>query len=383
MSATDDRRSSSLPRVAVDLRGSGRAAGRAYGERFAAEIARQVAAYEAVFDVLGMGANEVARRVETELLPPAEQVFQGYVDELRGRAEGAGVRFRDLFPLSCIEEVWSWVGPEKLRELEELAQGSGPAGHCTTFALRRDGRVLLGHNEDWSAVDLGTTMPLHDVTAADGTRFLSLQLVGVIPWGGLNSHGLTITANTLPTTDARAGVPNAFVLRRLLECRSLEEVWEHVRLAGRALGGYVLAGDARGRVWAMETSARQACRREVDTWTAETNNFTEESLQELGTRPVSEDSLGRLARAKELIASGWERGDELVDLARAVLADHGGDGGRALCVHADPAVAPALQDATIASIVYEPTARRMWAATGPACESTPEESGLPDEVAAG
>ena len=382
MSTTSAQRPS-LPRVAVDLRGSGRAAGRAYGERFAADIARQVAAYEAVFDFLGMGANEVARRAEAELLPPAEGAFPGYVDELRGRAEGAGVHFRDLFPLNCIEEVWSWVGPEKLRELEELAGGSGPGDHCTTFALRRDGRVLFGHNEDWSAVDLGTTMPLHDVTAADGTRFLSLQLVGVIPWGGLNSHGLTITANTLPTTDARAGVPNAFVLRRLVECRSLEEVWEHVRLAGRALGGYVLAGDARGRVWAMETSAGQAYRREIHTWTAETNHFTEESLQELGTQPVSEDSLGRLTRAEELIATGWRRGDDLFDLARAVLTDHGSDGGSALCVHADATVAPALQDATVASIVYEPAAGCMWAATGPACESTPEAFGLPEEVAAG
>lgn len=382
MSTRSDRRPC-LPRVAVDLRGSCRQAGRAYGERFAADIAGQVAAYEAVFATLGMGADEVGRRTEAELLPPTERAFPGYVDELRGRAEGAGVAFRDLFPLNCIEEVWSWVGPEKLRELEELADGSGPGGHCTTFALRRDGRVLFGHNEDWSAVDLGTTMPLHDVTAADGTRFLSLQLVGVIPWGGLNAHGLTITANTLPTTDARAGVPNAFVLRRLLECRTLEEVWEHVRLAQRALGGYVLAGDAGGRVWAMETSARRACRREIDTWTAETNHFTDESLQELGTQPVSEDSLGRLARAKELIEAGWTRGDDLFDLARGVLTDHGGDGGRALCAHADPNVAPALQDATVASIVYEPKARRMCAAAGPACESAPEPFELSEEVTAG
>jgi isopenicillin-N N-acyltransferase-like protein len=375
MSMTSDQRPS-LPRVAVDLRGSCRQAGRAYGERFAAAIARQVAAYEALFDVLGMGADEVARRAETELLPPAARVFPGYVDELRGRAEGAGVAFRDLFPLNCIEEVWSWVGPEKLRELEELAKGSGPGDHCTTFALRRDGRVLFGHNEDWSAMDLGTTMPLHEVTAADGTRFLSLQLVGVIPWGGLNSHGLTITANTLPTTDARAGVPNAFVLRRLLECRSLEQVWEHVRLAERALGGYVLAGDTRGRVWAMETSAGEACRHEIDAWTAETNHFTETSLQDLSPQPVSEDSLGRLARARALVAAGWARRDDLFDLARVVLADHGGDDGRPLCVHADPDVPPALQDATVASIVYEPTAKRMWASTGPACRSTPEAFGL-------
>ena len=382
MSMTSDQRPS-LPRVAVDLRGSCRQAGRAYGERFAADIARQVAAYGAVFGALGMGAEEVARRAEAELLPPAEHAFPGYVDELRGRAEGAGVAFRDLFPLNCVEEVWSWVGPEKLRELEELAKGSGPTGHCTTFALRRDGRVLFGHNEDWSAVDLGTAMPLHEVTAADGTRFLSLQLVGVIPWGGLNCHGLTITANTLPTTDARPGVPNAFVLRRLLECRSLEEVWDQVRLPGRALGGHVLAGDAQGRVWAMETSARQACRREVDTWTAETNHFTEESLRGLATRPVSEDSLGRLARAKELIAAGWTRGDDLLDLAGAVLTDHGGDGGRALCVHADPAVAPALQDATVASIVYEPTAGRMHAAAGPACGSPSQAFELTEQNATG
>jgi isopenicillin-N N-acyltransferase-like protein len=382
MSTTSDQRAP-LPRVAVDLRGSCRAAGRAYGERFSADIARQVAAYAPVFDFLGMGADEVARRAEAELLPPAEGAFPGYVDELRGRADGAGVAFRHLFPLNCIEEVWSWVGPEKLRELEELAGGSGPGGHCTTFALRREGRVLFGHNEDWSAVDLGTTMPVHEVTTADGARFLSLQLVGVIPWGGLNAHGLTITANTLPTTDARPGVPNAFVLRRLLECRSLEEVWEHVRLPGRALGGYVLAGDARGRVWAMETSARRARLREIDTWTAQTNHFTEESLQELGTQPVSEDSVGRLTRAKDLIEARWTHDGDLFDLARGVLTDHGEDGGRALCVHADPGVAPALQDATVASIVYEPTAGRMYAATGPACESTPEAFGLPEEVTAG
>ncbi len=366
MSGTGDQ-AAGMRRVVVDLRGSAREAGRAYGEAFAADIARQVAAYEPVFDALGMGAEAVARRAAAELLPAAEQVFPGYVEELRGRAEGAGVPFGRLFSLNCVEEVWSWVGPAKLRELEELARGPGPGTHCTTFALGRGGRVLLGHNEDWSAVDLETTMLLHDVVAADGTRFVAPQLVGVIPWAGANRHGLAVTANTIPAMDARPGVPNAFVLRRLLECRSLEEVWECARQPARAVGGYVLAGDAGGRVWAMESSAERAVCREVETWTAETNHFTEESLEELSTRPVSEDSRGRLARARELLAAGWTRGDDLFALARAVLADHGADGGRALCVHPEAGVPAPLQDATVSATLYEPTAGRMWAVAGPSC----------------
>jgi hypothetical protein len=52
-------------------------------------------------------------------------------------------------------------------------------------------------------------------------------------------------------------------------------------------------------------------------------------------------------------------------------------------VHAEPGVAPALQDATVSSIVYEPTAGRLHAAAGAACEGALEEFGLHDDVAAG
>ena len=140
-----------------------------------------------------------------------------------------------------------------MRELEDLARGGGPAGYRTTLALHRGDRTVLAHNEDWSAIDLETTMLLHDVTVPDGTRAAFATVRRPCPLeSGMNSHGLAITANTLPTTDARPGVANAFVLRRVLESRSLEEVWERVQLPERGLGTYVLAGDAQGRAWAME-----------------------------------------------------------------------------------------------------------------------------------
>src|SRR5450756_399439 len=150
-----------IRRVEMRISGSYRKAGRDYGETFGADIVRQLAAYEPVFDLLGMGRETVAQRALEHVLLATEHAFPDYIDELRGRAEGAGVAFRHLFSLSCIEEIWSWVGPEKMRELEELATPQNPMGHCTTFALRRGGRTLIGHNEDWSAVDLDTTMLVH------------------------------------------------------------------------------------------------------------------------------------------------------------------------------------------------------------------------------
>ena len=347
-------------------------AGRAYGETYAADIERQIAAYEPVFDLLGMGSEVVARRAQERVLPATEHAFPDYVDELRGRAEGAGVAFPHLFSLSCIEEVWSWVGPDKMRELEELAAGHSPGDHCTTFALRRGGRTLIGHNEDWNAVDLDTTMLMHDVTVPNGTRFLSLQFVGLLPWSGLNSYGLAITANTLPPNDASAGAANAIVLRRLLECRSLEEAWDCMRLPSRGMGSYVLAADADGRAWAMETSAKRSARRTVGAWTAETNHFMDETMVDLRSQPVSEDSQGRLARATELIGAGMATDEDIFQLAWRVLTDHRATAGRTICAHPQDSVPEPLQMATIATTVYEPGEGRLWVAPAPPCKHEPQ-----------
>ena len=357
--------------VEVRIEASYRDAGRVYGATVRDDIRQQIAAYEPVFDFLGMDADGVAERALQDLLPATEEAFPDYVAELRGRAEAAEVNFGRLFSLSCLEEVWSWVGPEKMRELERLAKGN-PADHCTTFALKSGSRTLICHNEDWSAVDLDTTMLMHDVTVPDGTRFLALQFVGLLPWSGLNSHGLAMTANTLPPTDSQPGVANAFVLRRLLECRTLEEVWDSMQLPSRGLGSYVLAADSEGRTWAMETSARRAARRTVHSWTAETNHFLDERMVDLRSQPVSEDSMGRLARAERLLTAGMRANDDFLQLAQRVLTDHGTTPGRTICGHPQNGVPKPLQMATIASTVYEPAEGRLWAIQSPPCEHEPQ-----------
>ena len=361
-----------IERVKIVITGSYRQAGRDYGEAHAPEMRRRLDAYAPIFEVLGMDRDAAARRAQEDMLPATERAFSDYVEELRGRAEGAGVQFPQLFLLNCMEEVWSWVGPEKMHELESLATGHNPGGRCTTFALSRDGRTVIGHNEDWNAVDLDSTVLLHDVTVPSGTRFLAVQFVGILPWTGINSHGIALTANTLPATDAGAGAANAFVCRRLLECRSLDEVWQCVQSPSRGTGTYIMAGDAHGSIWAMESSARRASCRRIDGWTVETNHFTAEDMVPLRTCPVSDDSIGRLARARELVDEGMRRNDDLVALARRVLADHEPTGGRTICGHAQAGVPDALQMATITTTIYEPTLGSLWATLAPPCEREPQ-----------
>jgi len=371
---------SEVPRAELVIGDSPRDAGLSFGAAHAAAIAAQVDSYRPLYDVLGMPLEHVVARALEELLPAAEELLPAYTEELRGRAEGAGVPFPELFLLNCQEEVSTWVSPERWAELEERWP-SGPGGPsargCTTFALRAGGATVLAHTEDWTAVDLDNEILLQDVTAADGTRILALQSAGILPWQGQNSHGVTLTANTLLSNDTRPGVPNALVLRWALEAPTLEEVYRRLRLPGRAIGTYVLAADASGRVWSIQTTATRSSCLPVDDTVVQTNHYTHEELVDEQRLPVWPDSPGRHARASELVAAGMRVGRGALELAWSVVRDHGTGAGDAICVHPQGGEAPRVyQDATISCALYEPLARRMHACVGSPCENELETFGL-------
>ena len=85
---------------------------------------------------------------------------------------------------------------------------------------------------------------------------------------------------------------------------------------------FVMAGDAAGRLWAIETSGKQAGCRPISAWSAQTNHFTSEEMLHLRRLPVSDNSLGRLSRAEEILQSVEGKSPDLISKAHTVLTDH-------------------------------------------------------------
>ena len=347
------------PLPIIDARGSYREIGRQIGEAAREQIRRSIAYSDEHIDWLtGMSLAEAERR-SLALLPYAERFLPHYVEELAGLAEGAGLPFAKLVVANCGEE---------------LLCAPRPKDRCTCMALATPGNTVVGHNEDWIEADI-ENMVLLRVTMSDGTRFLSLTGAAYLPMCGMNSHGIAFVGNTIYANDERAGVPNSFKHRWMLEAADRAEADARACLPERSRGSNHLFAQAGGQIWDLEVSASRSVVIEPEpevgidgqqvVWLAHANHFTADEM----SGAERSDSLGsrhRLARARELLTAGIARGDDPVALVTSVLTDHA-NAPTSICAHPvpdDPQDGP-----TTGSLIFELEERRMHVCAGRPCEN--------------
>ena len=189
----------------------------------------------------------------------------------------------------------------------------------------------------------------------------------------MNSHGIAFVGNTVYARDERAGVPNSFKHRWMLEAADREEADARACMPGRARGSNHLFAQAGGQIWDIETSAERAAVIEVGDWLAHANHFTADEMLDV-ERSDSKGSRHRLARARELVAAGVERGDDPVELVASVLRDHA-NAPTSICAHPvadDPDHGP-----TTGSLIFELEERRMHVCAGRPCENPYRVVSLP------
>src|SRR5690242_8548837 len=122
----DDPPVTELPHVRVA--GGPRERGRQYGEATRERIARSLEAYEALFaHYAGIGWDEATAQA-ARYLEPIERYEPRFAEELRGIAEGAGVRLDDVLALNTRTEV---MYAAQARTAEGLRRPS----ECSAFAL--------------------------------------------------------------------------------------------------------------------------------------------------------------------------------------------------------------------------------------------------------
>ena len=245
------------PDLVVDVGGSGRERGRTHGEALRGRIVAGLERWDA--DVAARLRIDAAGHVaaflaQTRFLDAIERHTPALLEEVRGIAEAAGVAFDRILALNLMDEEW-WFS-------------SSPSGRqaCSVVAAApRDGRpALLAQNMDLPHMMDGGQAVLR-ATGEDGLQTAVLTAAGMIGLTGANSAGLGVCVNALSMLrHSPAGLPVAFVIRGVLERRSLDDAAAFLRAVPHASGQHYALAAPQGAA-GFECSAGGVARSDGDT----------------------------------------------------------------------------------------------------------------------
>jgi isopenicillin-N N-acyltransferase like protein len=294
---------------------------------------------------------EAARR----FLPLFEQHCPALLEEIRGVADGAGIRFEEALLLQ--------IRGEAIPLLREEA--------CTTFAV--SGRhttsegALIGQTSDMEP-ELEQFFIVLRLAPDDGPRLLMWTFAGQVGYHGLSRHGVAHFANSIPGGPASprglpGGLPHYPVKRRLYECRSREEVlrmWDALPVCSS--GNYMMA--AAGELFDVEaTPAGPALLEDREQgFLVHTNHFLSPRFRTADTDAAAmRDSFPRQERMTALIRERLDRID--VEGMKTALSDHHNHP-CGVCRHEESGT---RRMATVSGLIAEPEAGRLHVSRGNPC----------------
>ncbi|GAA0722032.1 hypothetical protein GCM10008905_13110 [Clostridium malenominatum] len=214
-----------------------------------------------------------------------KEVFPEYLLEVEGRADGAGVD-RDLYFLIMCAEL--------------LNEGVG----CTTLVFKRkDGTIILGHNEDdnytpgnsaltkcWNNEDWFVTYDYCNMPFGNAFSF--------------NSHGIVKTINYCYSENVSTkGIPRYFLQRYISEASSLEDFVKRCSIDNRGSGFHAVALDSKtNKALSIEVSANKISVKEIHNHYVHTNHYIHPGIFSVNEE-VSAGSTSpfRLKKAGELL----------------------------------------------------------------------------------
>ena len=233
------------PLPLVRAGGAARDRGFAIGRALKAPIAAHLAAWRRSLPG-GDSDDYIARLLgETDFKPAIQRYAPDVWDELAGVAEGAGQALDQLYALQLLDEEWAY----------RARSGAASPPKCSSLAsVNADGSSWLAQN-----MDLGDYTDGFQVMLRIDDRYHPSALVfttaGMLGLMGVNAAGLGVCVNSLPQLpSAPEGLPVAFVLRRLLQARSLSEAADLVQALPHATNQHYLIAEP-GAARSFEASA--------------------------------------------------------------------------------------------------------------------------------
>lgn len=229
----------------VSVSGAPHARGVSYGQQAASRVKGSVALYGQT--LVNLGYSERAR---SELIGYfARQIGDyapHYIDEMQGIAKGAGVDFADIVMINARTEVLAKARAEKVAAVDQEA-GDGCTGALILPERSATGNLLHGQNWDWRSECADTSIVLR-VRNDNGPDFLTFVEAGGLARSGLNSAGVSITANYLECDRdfTQLGVPLSLVRRKVLEQEIFSLAMKAVATTPKSCSNNIMLGMAEG-----------------------------------------------------------------------------------------------------------------------------------------
>lgn len=253
----------------IELSGTPRERGRLYGETAKPMIAQVVEAWREDLGNFNLGNSNVKRQnpdvylkaffSQTHYLSSIEKWTPDLLEEVKGIAEGSGQDFKTTLGLQLMDEEWIFG----LRRCLDK-----PTTKCTAFGVpnQANGISYAGQNMDISRWVEGKQVLLrimpHQSAGGNGEtpEALVFTTAGNIGLNGLNASALGITCNTLAQLNYLIdGLPVSFIVRSVLERRSIEDAEQFLKTIKHASGqNYILS--APGDMRCFESSATSIVR---------------------------------------------------------------------------------------------------------------------------
>jgi isopenicillin-N N-acyltransferase-like protein len=362
------RSAGGIPRVRVA--GTPYERGRQYGAQARTRIHLSVQAYQRVFAHYAGWDWPAVRRAAAGFEAPVAAFRPAYLDEMRGLADGAGLDLADVLAINVRTEV---MYAAKARQAPLATRVPPPPAECSAFAVvpvpGGPATTLLGQNWDWLLHSAQTLIVL-EARPDDGPDFVTVVEAGLLAKAGLNAAGLGLVTNAL-VTDAdigAPGIPYHVLLRAILDCATVTEALNVLQAGTRSSSANYLIAHASGAALDVEAAPGDFTRLYPQFpghgLLLHTNHFLSPRLP-----PVQDVSLWAMPSSAvrlQRLHAGTPTAPTLDDF-RALLADHA-DYPHSICSHPDPDDHPLEQGATIASVLMDLNARRLWVAAGHPCQ---------------
>ena len=212
-----------------------------------------------------------------------EKIYPQYLEEAYGKADGAEVD-RNAYLLFICYEIYT--------ERES----------CTDIIVKLDNDTIIGgHNEDgdYSLKNTGLIKYITDYGFLC-EYFCTDTLPGsTFCW---NSHGLIFTCNYVYVYHKnKYGIPTWFILRDLVDCKSIEEVEKHLNIDDAASGCNVNIIDTNTKkAYSIEWRLNNSSIIEVTDKFAHSNHFTRKEVG-FAIANSGSNSKFRLEKSNELL----------------------------------------------------------------------------------